>query len=96
MVARQYPDRPGLKNVCVHKGLFPPSVERSSRTSLGYSNVNDVGKAAKDWPHLNFVIYHSAYRWVGRVHRGRPGAAASAPDASSGSTISPTFPRSTA
>jgi predicted TIM-barrel fold metal-dependent hydrolase len=24
-----------------------------------------VGKAAKDWPQLNFVIYHSAYRWVG-------------------------------
>jgi len=25
----------------------------------------DVGKAAKDWPNIRFVIYHSAYRWVG-------------------------------
>ena len=25
----------------------------------------DVGKAAKDWPQLNFIIYHSAYRHVG-------------------------------
>ncbi len=25
----------------------------------------DVGKAAKDWPQLNFVIYHSAYRYPG-------------------------------
>jgi hypothetical protein len=57
------PDRPGLKNVCIHKGLFPPSVERSSRTCR-LLHVGDVGKAAKDWPQLNFVIYHSAYRWV--------------------------------
>jgi predicted TIM-barrel fold metal-dependent hydrolase len=61
---KKYPDRPGLKNVCVHKGLFPPSVEQQFPHLLGYCNVNDVGKAAKDWPQLNFVIYHSAYRWV--------------------------------
>lgn len=60
----KYPDRPGLKNICIHKGLFPPSVERSFPHLLGYCNVNDVGQAAKDWPQLNFVIYHSAYRWV--------------------------------
>ena len=61
---KEYPDRPGLKNVCIHKGLFPPSVEANFPHLLGYCNVNDVGKAAKDWPQLNFVIYHSAYRWV--------------------------------
>jgi uncharacterized protein len=61
---KQYPDRPGLKNVCIHKGLFPPSVEANFPHLLGYCNVADVGKAAKDWPQLNFVIYHSAYRWV--------------------------------
>jgi hypothetical protein len=60
----KYPDRPGLKNVCIHKGLFPPSVEAQFPHLVGYCNVNDVGKAAKDWPQLNFVIYHSAYRWV--------------------------------
>ena len=61
---QKYPDRPGLKNVCIHKGLFPPSVEAQFPHLLGYCNVSDVGKAAKDWPQLNFVIYHSAYRWV--------------------------------
>ena len=60
----KYPDRPGLKNICIHKGLFPPSVEAQYPQLLGYCNVDDVGKAAKDWPQLNFVIYHSAYRWV--------------------------------
>jgi hypothetical protein len=61
---QKYPDRPGLKNVCIHKGLFPPSVEANFPHLLGYCNVADVGKAAKDWPQLNFVIYHSAYRWI--------------------------------
>jgi predicted TIM-barrel fold metal-dependent hydrolase len=27
--------------------------------------VRDVGKAAKDWPQLNFIIYHGGYRWAG-------------------------------
>jgi hypothetical protein len=63
--SKQYPDRPGLKNVCVHKGLFPPSVERDFPHLVGYCHVGDVGKAAKDWPQLNFIVYHSAYRWVG-------------------------------
>jgi predicted TIM-barrel fold metal-dependent hydrolase len=62
---KKYPDRPGLRNVCIHKGLFTPSVERQFPHLVGFCNVNDVGKAAKDWPQLNFVIYHSAYRWVG-------------------------------
>jgi hypothetical protein len=70
---KKYPDRPGLKNVCIHKGLFPPSVERQFPHLMGYCNVNDVGQAAKDWPQLNFVIYHSAYRWVAG-----PGGTASA------------------
>ena len=28
-------------------------------------DVTDVGKAAKDWPQLNFIIYHSGFRNVG-------------------------------
>jgi uncharacterized protein len=55
----------GIKNVCVHKGLFPPSVEKSFPNLRGYADVSDVGQAAKDWPQLNFVIYHSGYRHVG-------------------------------
>jgi predicted TIM-barrel fold metal-dependent hydrolase len=55
----------GIKNVCVHKGLFPSSIEEKFPHLLAYSDVRDVGKAAKDWPQLNFVIYHSAYRHAG-------------------------------
>ena len=55
----------GIKNVCVHKGLFPPSVEKQFPSLLAHSDVRDVGKAAKDWPQLNFIIYHGAYRWAG-------------------------------
>ena len=55
----------GLVNVCIHKGLFPPQVENKFPHLLGYCTVADVGKAAKDWPQLNFIIYHSAYRFAG-------------------------------
>jgi predicted TIM-barrel fold metal-dependent hydrolase len=54
-----------IKNVCIHKGLFAPAVERQFPHLAPYADVRDVGKAAKDWPQLNFVIYHSAYRHVG-------------------------------
>jgi len=55
----------GIRNVCVHKGLFPPSTEARFPDLARYADVSDVGKAAKDWPQLNFIIYHSAYRHVG-------------------------------
>ncbi len=54
----------GVKNVCVHKGL-----------PLGFFNEKacmplDVEKAAKDWPDLNFIIYHSGYRGLGAIAKG--------------------------
>jgi hypothetical protein len=55
----------GLRNVCIHKGLFPPSVEKQFPHLLKYCRVDDVAKAAKDWPQLNFVIYHGGYRYAG-------------------------------
>ena len=55
----------GIKNVCIHKGLFAPAVEEKFPRLRPYADVSDVGKAAKDWPQLNFLIYHSAYRWIG-------------------------------
>lgn len=55
----------GIKNVCVHKGLFPPSLDSVYPRLRPYADVSDVGKAAKDWPQLNFVIYHSGYRNIG-------------------------------
>jgi predicted TIM-barrel fold metal-dependent hydrolase len=30
-----------------------------------YADDRDVGKAAKDWPQLNFIIYHSGFRFTG-------------------------------
>ena len=56
---------PGIANVCIHKGLFPPSVEKQFPHLLAYSDARDIGKAAKDWPQLNFIIYHSGWRWTG-------------------------------
>ena len=55
----------GLKNVCVHKGLFPPSVEKEYPHLLAHCDVRDVAKAAKDWPQLNFIVYHGGYRYAG-------------------------------
>ena len=55
----------GIKNVCIHKGLFAPAVEEKFPRLRPYADVNDVGKAAKDWPQHNFLIYHTAYRWIG-------------------------------
>lgn len=64
----------GITTVCVHKGLFPPSVERNMPELRGFVDVSDVGQAAKDWPQLNFVIYHAGYR-----HTDRPNGAQSDP-----------------
>ena len=55
----------GLKNVCVHKGLFPESVAKQFPHLLPYCDVRDVAKAAKDWPQLNFIVYHGGYRYAG-------------------------------
>ena len=53
----------GIRNVCVHKGLYPPSVERQYPHLRNFCDVSDVGQAARDWPMLNFIIYHSGYRF---------------------------------
>jgi predicted TIM-barrel fold metal-dependent hydrolase len=55
----------GIRIVCVHKGLFPPSAESKFPALRRYADVSDVGKAAKDWPQLTFVIYHAGYRHAG-------------------------------
>ena len=48
------------------------------------ADVRDVGKAAKDWPQLNFIIYHSAYRFAGGGTADDAGRSSSRPGASSG------------
>jgi uncharacterized protein len=56
---------PSLANVCIHKGLFSPNITKRFPNLLEYADVRDVAKAAKDWPQLNFVIYHSGFRYSG-------------------------------
>ena len=52
----------GITTVCIHKGLLPADYEKSWPGVWEYNTVWDVGKAAKDWPKINFVIYHGALR----------------------------------
>ncbi len=52
----------GVTTVCVHKGIVPDNVEEIMPGAEPYARVDDVGQAARDWPQLNFVIYHAAYR----------------------------------
>ena len=58
-------DRAGIRNVAIHKGLFSESDEKKFPRLREFAKVDDVGKAAKDWPQLNFLIYHAAYRYTG-------------------------------
>ncbi len=62
--------QPSLRNVCVHKGLFPPSVTQRFPNLLQYADVRDVGRAARDWPQLNFIVYHSGFRYTGAQDAG--------------------------
>jgi uncharacterized protein len=67
MVYRGYEKiaKSGVPIVCVHKGLYPPSAQSKFPLLRRYADVSDVGKVAKDWPQLKFVIYHAGYRHAG-------------------------------
>ncbi|MEZ4600995.1 MAG: amidohydrolase family protein [Syntrophotaleaceae bacterium] len=52
----------GITTVCVHKGLLPSNYRQRMASTWRYGGVDDVPKAAKDWPQLRFLIYHSAIR----------------------------------
>jgi uncharacterized protein len=52
----------GIRNVAVHKGLMPADYETSWPDVWQYNTHWDIGKAAKDWPQLNFIIYHGCLR----------------------------------
>lgn len=54
----------GVRNLCVHKGLPLGFFNEKACTPL------DLEKAAKDWPDLNFIVYHSGYRGAGLIARG--------------------------
>lgn len=54
----------GVKNLCVHKGLPLGAFNEKACTPL------DLEKAAKDWPDLNFIVYHSGFRGFGGLGQG--------------------------
>ncbi|WP_026376410.1 amidohydrolase family protein [Aestuariibacter salexigens] len=45
----------GVKNICIHKGI--PFGPRSYEHSL----CTDIGRVAKRYPDVNFIIYHSGF-----------------------------------
>jgi predicted TIM-barrel fold metal-dependent hydrolase len=45
----------GVKNIAIHKGL------PFGRQSYEHSRCSDIGVAAKRWPDVNFLIYHSGF-----------------------------------
>ncbi|HKY04396.1 MAG TPA: amidohydrolase family protein [Blastocatellia bacterium] len=54
----------GIRNICVHKGL-PLGLFNEE-----HCHPKDVEKAAKDFPDLNFIIYHSAFHPTARRKEG--------------------------
>ncbi len=52
----------GIRNVCVHKGLWGRGLDQRFPNLAPHARVEDVAQAARDWPQLNFIIYHAAYR----------------------------------
>jgi predicted TIM-barrel fold metal-dependent hydrolase len=55
----------GINTICIHKGLMPRDYEKAFAGTWENATVDDLGKAAKDWPDMKFVIYHSAIRpWL--------------------------------
>jgi predicted TIM-barrel fold metal-dependent hydrolase len=45
--------RIGIKNICMHKGFAFPGNEPK------FSSAEDVGRVAKKYPDMNFIVYHS-------------------------------------
>lgn len=46
----------GVRNICTHKGLPLPG------PGADYFRPDDVLKAARDWPDLNFIVFHSGMK----------------------------------
>lgn len=55
----------GIDKVCIHKGLLPINYKEAFPEQWQYAGVDDLGKAARDWPELTFIIYHSALKPFG-------------------------------
>ena len=76
----------GVKNLCVHKGLPLGVFNEKACTPL------DLEKAARDWPDLNFIVYHSGFRGLGRREAGRKQTRRRFPGSATSSASSRTTP----
>ena len=47
---------PGFRNICIHKGFSPAPIDTPE-----FGKPTDIPKASRDWPELNFVIYHACF-----------------------------------
>jgi predicted TIM-barrel fold metal-dependent hydrolase len=56
--AYEYSRKVGIRTICVHKGLPLPEWD------LEHSSPRDIPKAALDFPDMNFLIYHSAFKSI--------------------------------
>ena len=52
----------GITTIAIHKGLMPADYEKSWPGVWRYQTPWDIPKAAKDWPQINFIIYHGCLR----------------------------------
>jgi len=47
---------PGFRNIGIHKGFSPAPIDTPE-----FGKPTDIPKASKDWPDLNFIIYHACF-----------------------------------
>lgn len=65
--------RAGITTVCVHEGA-PPSPEEGSLGRSGCADLEDLGRAAREWPDLRFVVCNPGLELAGTLpeeHLGR-------------------------
>ncbi|HVP43682.1 MAG TPA: amidohydrolase family protein [Terriglobales bacterium] len=58
--ALEYSRKRGIRNICLHKGLPFPG-------DPAWWNPMDICQAAKDFPGMNFLVYHSGFRGLQSV-----------------------------
>jgi predicted TIM-barrel fold metal-dependent hydrolase len=53
---KELKEHPGFFNICIHKGLAPAAPGTPEQGAPG-----DLPKVSRDWPELNFIIYHACF-----------------------------------
>jgi len=53
----------GVTRFAIHKGLLPADPDLMPGAEP-FARIDDLAKAARDWPQIDFIIYHAAYRTI--------------------------------